>query len=191
MLVFTMNGFVVRKRFLRDSGAIPGLHRCAWAGHTGGDRKVRISLQPPEYRPNRWSNSGVLVAHRGNCRSPGDTGLLGWNYLTSNNQAETLLLSRRAIAVYDPAMAELEGLEAFIAKVRQWEKEVEEIRGLYPPHQEVFWAWPQLTPGGLVDRGRDNTPGKADQSGETPSISGHGPAVWRILTVWHSFGLHF
>ena len=102
---------------------------------------MRINLIPPEYRPNPLVDlrrvfllTGAIVVLLASLA------FFGWNYLTSNNLAERIAVLEGQIAVYDPAMAELEGLEAFIAKVRQWEKEVEEIGGLYPPHQEVFWS---------------------------------------------------
>lgn len=102
---------------------------------------MRINLLPLEYRPKPLVEPRrvflitvaiiVLLA---------SLAFFGWNYLTCNALAERITVLEGQIAVYDPALAELEGLEAFIAKVRQWESEMEGIRGLYPQHQQLLWS---------------------------------------------------
>jgi Tfp pilus assembly protein PilN len=102
---------------------------------------MRINLLPLEYRPKPlvelWR---VLLITAAIVVLLASLAFLGWNYYTCNTLAERISVLEGQIAVYDPAMAELEGLEVFIAKVRQWEKEMEGIRSLYPQHQQFLWS---------------------------------------------------
>lgn len=108
---------------------------------------MRINLLPLEYRPRPLVElrrvfllTGAIIFLLASLV------FLGWNYLTCNSLAERIATLEGQIAVYDPAMAELEGIEAFIEKVRQWEREVEKIGGLYPPHQQFFWSLAATVP---------------------------------------------
>lgn len=102
---------------------------------------MRINLLPEEYRPQ------PMVELRRVFRL---TGLIifllaalvfyGWNHLTSQSLAERVDVLEGQIAVYDQSMAEIEGIEAFIEKVRRWEGEVKKIDESYPPNQKLLWS---------------------------------------------------
>lgn len=102
---------------------------------------MRINLLPPEYRPQPLVElRRVFLLTAAIIVFLVSLVFFGWNYLTCNNLAEQITVLEGQIAAYEPALAELEGLEAFIAKVRQWEDEVEKIGGLYPRHQQFLWS---------------------------------------------------
>ena len=102
---------------------------------------MRINLLPPEYHPQPLIElRRVLLLTVAIVVLLSSLAFFGWYYLTCNNLAERIAELEGQIAVYEPAMAELEGIEAFIEKVRQWEREMERIKRLYPPHQQLLWS---------------------------------------------------
>lgn len=102
---------------------------------------MRFNLLPQEYRPQPPLKFRRVLLLTGVC-----VFLIGaivfsvLNYLTLQRLEERCDTLERQIAVYDFAIAEIEGIEAFIEKVRRWEAEVEKIGGFYQPNQPILWT---------------------------------------------------
>lgn len=102
---------------------------------------MRINLLPVEYRPQpALSLPRVLLITGLSVFLCATLVFCGFNYFQLKNLEEQYDTLVEQIAVYDRAIAEIEEIEAFIARVRRWETEVAEIDRLYHPGRAIFWS---------------------------------------------------
>lgn len=108
---------------------------------------MRFNLLPEEYRPQPLLELRRILLLTG--LSVFFIGTLVFcllNYLTMQRLGEQKATIEGQIAVYDSTIAEIEGIEEFIEKVRRWEMEVEEIGGFYQPNQLLLWTLAAFLP---------------------------------------------
>lgn len=102
---------------------------------------MRINLLPEEYRPRRALSLRRLLLFTGLLVFLGGTLVFcGFYYWQVQNLQERYATLEAHIAVYDQAIEEIEEIEAFIAQVRRWEREITEIDRLYQPGRVLFWS---------------------------------------------------
>ncbi len=101
---------------------------------------MRINLLPEEYRPQPALSLRRLLLLTGLLVFLGATlvfcGYYWWQVRTLEERCAAL---EAHIAVYDQAIEEIAEIEAFIARVRRWEKEITDIGRLYPPGRRFLW----------------------------------------------------